>query len=214
MACGRASSATVVSTKKEKNARSNTPELQNAAKLAREWALIFARNLVDAGGNCPEGFDDDPITYESIGWSGGPVPSYLEAELSKHLACVFREDAQQSACNRQQDERRQREKRSQDVVDSWERKKTVESKMRENEKRIANKQQQEEAQQREKRNQEAVDMWMQRKDEEARTRQKLSKNQQDLAARRKPSPKQCEMHYESWCRTYDVALRRSRSRSA
>mmetsp|Transcript_44149 Transcript_44149/g.89124 ORF Transcript_44149/g.89124 Transcript_44149/m.89124 type:complete len:233 (-) Transcript_44149:239-937(-) len=63
-----------------------------AGELSRKSAQALARSLVRAGGHHPDGFEDDPITYVQVGWSGGCLPSATEAEISGRLCKIFHED--------------------------------------------------------------------------------------------------------------------------
>merc|ERR1719221_303555 len=62
---------------------------KQADELARAYGKAFSRSLLGAGGQHAEGFENDPIMYESIGWSGGQLPPKVEAELSGRLSQIL-----------------------------------------------------------------------------------------------------------------------------
>merc|ERR1719221_1834596 len=103
---------------------------KRADTLAREYGKAFSRSLLGAGGQHAEGFENDPIMYESIGWSGGPLPPKVEAELSGRLSQVLREDGGRLVETRQQEERHRREIRSKEAFDAWVRRKQAEARVR------------------------------------------------------------------------------------
>lgn len=73
-----------------------------------------------------EGFEDDPITYVKIGWSGGPLPPELGAELGKQLAGLLDElqwERLQAQEARRMQEDLEHKARSRAAVQGWMRRK-------------------------------------------------------------------------------------------
>lgn len=103
---------------------------RRADELAREYGRAFSRSLLGAGGQQAEGFEDDPITYVRIGWSGGPLPAKMEAELSGRLSQVLCEDAGRLVGTQQQEARQRREVQSKEAFDVWIRRKQADARLR------------------------------------------------------------------------------------
>mmetsp|Transcript_99517 Transcript_99517/g.201834 ORF Transcript_99517/g.201834 Transcript_99517/m.201834 type:complete len:216 (-) Transcript_99517:7-654(-) len=113
-----------------RSGRGGAQEAERAAELADEYGRAFSRGLISAGGPHPEGFEDDPITYLTVGWSGGPLPSRAEAELGRRLARVFREDALQQVQGHFREEAKRRRTRNLDAYQAWSKRKAAEARLR------------------------------------------------------------------------------------
>jgi len=101
-------------------------EKRQALNQLSRSSSVFSHSLVKAGGRCPEGFEEDPITYLRFGWLGGPLPRHLQTDLRRGIAGVLREDF--SRLWRQAE--RKREERSIQAVDQWMRRKELEARLR------------------------------------------------------------------------------------
>lgn len=118
--------------------RANGDKLRRAeAEAAKRQGLKQARALLRDGRSF-EGFEDDPITYLSIGWSGGASGGGAgrggaasladEVALGRRLAVAVVEDARKAAA-RSSSEAQFRAQRNHEAFDAWMARKSFEARL-------------------------------------------------------------------------------------